>query len=342
MLDTRRLQVLAAVARHGSLTAAARALALVPSAVSQQIAALERETGHQLLLRGPRGVQLTDAGRLLLEHADEVFASIARAEAALSALRGLTGGRLHVASFPTAGGTLVARAAAIFAKRHPAIELLLIEAEPPEALAMLKSGDVDLAVTYEYDLVPAPLEPALDVRVLCDDAMWLVLPVHHAALESGPVTLRDLRAERWIVGGETMPASVLTLAICRQAGFEPLVGGRTDTYAVAQSWVAAGLGVTLVPGLAVVPMPQTTARPLEQTQLSRRILTVSRGQLDSPVVTAMRDALDDTVKASSLSDDHTWPMWPKVPSSDGRFVSKGFNSAVLPGRAPCPDAREEL
>src|ERR671935_2434830 len=155
MLDVKRLRVLREVAQQGSFSAAAEALGYTQSAVSQQIAALERETGSTLLERTARGVRLTDAGRALVEHADGILARVAAAEDELEAIAGLRGGRLRLASSPTAGATLVPLAIAEFSRRHPGVELSLIEAEPEDAIPQLKAGELDIALTFEYQALGA-------------------------------------------------------------------------------------------------------------------------------------------------------------------------------------------
>src|SRR5215210_269551 len=180
MLDVRRLRVLREVAARGSFSAAGDSLGYTQSAVSQQIAALEREAGTTLVERSARGVRLTDAGRALVEHADGILARLAAAEDELEAIAGLRGGRLRLASFPTAGATLVPLAIAEFSRRHPAVELSLIEAEPEEAVPQLKAGELDLALTFEYETAVGRVKTAddelLDRVHLLDDPMYLALP----------------------------------------------------------------------------------------------------------------------------------------------------------------------
>src|SRR5437763_4355875 len=154
MLDVKRMRVLREVAAQGSFSAAAEALAYTQSAVSQQIAALEREAGATLVERGARGVRLTDAGRALVAHAEAILARLDAAERELEAIAGLRGGRMRLASFPTAGATLVPLAIAEFSRRHPGVELSLVEAEPEDAISQLKGGEFDVALTFEYSLLP--------------------------------------------------------------------------------------------------------------------------------------------------------------------------------------------
>src|SRR3954462_12990392 len=154
MIDVKRLRVLREVAQQGSFSAAGDSLGYTQSAVSQQIAALERETATTLVERNARGVRLTDAGRTLVEHADGLLARLAAAEEELEAIAGLRGGRLRLASFPTAGATLVAPAIAMFSDRHPHRELSPIEGQPEDALPRLRAGDLDVALTFEYSSLP--------------------------------------------------------------------------------------------------------------------------------------------------------------------------------------------
>src|SRR5829696_2990245 len=178
MLDVRRMRVLREVARRGSFSAAAEALSFTQSAVSQQIAALEREAGTTLVERSVRGIRLTDAGRALVRHTDAILGRLAEAEAELEAIAGLRGGRLRMAAFESAGATLMPLAIAQFSSLYPEVELSLSLAEPEESLPQLRSGDLDLAITF--DAVPEP--PARDGVQrdhLLEDPMYLVLPARH-------------------------------------------------------------------------------------------------------------------------------------------------------------------
>src|ERR687885_1155909 len=169
MLDVRRLRVLREVIHRGSFSAAAEALSFTQSAVSQHVAALERETGTRLVERGPRGVRLTDAGRALVCHADAILARIEDAEDELAAIAGLREGRLRLASFQSAGATLVPRAVAAFNERHPQVEMAMVEAETADACARLRSGEIDLALIYDSEAIPGMLDPDLEVVHLLDD-----------------------------------------------------------------------------------------------------------------------------------------------------------------------------
>src|SRR2546430_1910484 len=199
MLDVKRLKVLREVARTGSFSAAAEELGYTQPAISQQISALEREAGTRLLQRGARGVTLTDAGRSLVDHSDAILARLAAAEEELEAIAGLRGGRLRLASFPTAGATLVPLAIAMFSDRHPDVELSLIEAEPEDSLPALRGGELDVALTFEYSSLPTGASPPLgqDVELthLLDDPHSAALPLDHPLSRRRATTARS--AARW-------------------------------------------------------------------------------------------------------------------------------------------------
>src|SRR5829696_10192823 len=177
MLDIRRMRVLREVAAKGSFSAAAEALNFTQSAVSQHVAALERETGTQLVERLARGVRLTEAGTVLVTHADAILARLESAEEDLAAIAGLRGGRLRLVCFQSAGATVVPRAVATFHERYPDVELSMREAEPGEASAMLKAGEVDLALLYDHPSMT--LMPELELTHLMDDVYDALLPADH-------------------------------------------------------------------------------------------------------------------------------------------------------------------
>jgi DNA-binding transcriptional LysR family regulator len=250
MLDLRRLQVFREVASRGSFSEAAVALSYTQSAVSQQIAVLEREFGVPLLDRTTRRVELTDAGRALLGHAEDILRRVSEAEAEIYALAGLQAGRLRLACFPTAGATLMPAAIATFRLRHPAVELDLIEAEPDDALWMLRRGDADLAVVVKTETLPADCADGVERMHLLDDPMYVVLPRGHQLERKASVKLEDLSEEGWITV-KTPRDSMVVVEACRSAGFEPRVVFRSDDYYAIQGFVAARMGVALIPGLGL-------------------------------------------------------------------------------------------
>ena len=167
MLDVKRLRILREVAQQGSFSAAADALYLSQSAVSQQIATLEREVGMQLLDRTREGPKLTDAGRVLVSHAEAAIARLDEAERELAAIAGLEGGELRLASFPSASATVLTEAVSIFHRRHPEVRLSVADAEPEESLPRLRAGELDLALTFDYPSVPKPPRSATSSRRWC-------------------------------------------------------------------------------------------------------------------------------------------------------------------------------
>lgn len=289
MLDPRRLRVLQAVAREGSLSAAARALDYTQPAISHQIARLEDELGTPLLLRTGRGVRLTEAGEALVVHADAVLARLATAQDEIAAIAGLRAGRVRLASFPSASATLVPAAASAVKAAHPGITVSLVEAEPPEALAMLRAGDVDLAVAFEYDGPDSTRESDLTRIPLAEDELFVVLA--EAPPGGGPMAMATLREETWIAGCERCRRELVDLAAA--AGFEPRIAFATDDYVTVQALVAAGLGVALLPSLALraARRSDVTVLPLAAPARRRISAFTAGGPRRPPALAAMIDAL---------------------------------------------------
>src|SRR6202142_633687 len=198
MLNVNRLRILIEVANHGSFSAAADALSYTQSAVSQQVAALEAETGVTLLERLPRGVRLTPAGEVLLTYAEGIVARLHAAEAEMAAIAGLRGGQLRMASFPPAGATLMPLAIEIFRAQHPEVELTLAEGEPEEMAPRLSAGEFDIALLFEFADTSQPPGPALSRFPLFEDPMFLALPADHPLARRRTLRLESLRAEAWI------------------------------------------------------------------------------------------------------------------------------------------------
>jgi DNA-binding transcriptional LysR family regulator len=293
MLDVKRLRVLKAVADHGSFSAAAESLAYTQSAVSQSIAALERETGTSLLDRSPRGVRTTPAGEALVRHADAILCRLAEAEAELEAIAGLRAGRVRLATFPSAAATLVPAAVAEFERRHPGVDVQIGMAEPLEAVAEMRAGEHDVALSIDG----APGEEDLDRTHLLDDPMYVVLPKDHPLVGRARVRLSDLAEERWMLGSTgTCPDRLVFIAACHKAGFEPDVQFQTDDYNAIQGFVAAGAGPALIPDLALVNLrDDVVVRSLTGQPPTRRIFAVTTptGRANAPTA-ALVDVLVDT------------------------------------------------
>lgn len=260
MLNVTRLRVLREAARAGSISGAAEALTYTQSAVSQQIAALEAETGMTLLERLPRGVRPTAAGATLVEHAEEVLARLQAAEDELAAIAGLRGGRLRMASFPTAGAALMPVAIANFRASYPEVELTLAEGEPEEIAPRLLAGELDLALLFEFaDPETPPAQELHDGRLkrvrLLLDPMYLALPAAHPLAGRRTLRLEDLAEQAWVQTSKSSPCALHVVRSCRAAGFEPHVAFESDDYQTVLGLVAAGVGVALIPELALAPAP---------------------------------------------------------------------------------------
>ena len=251
MLNPQRLVVLRALAERGSFTAAADALCYTQSAISQQIAALERETGAALIERDRRRARLTEAGVLLLAHADAILGRIAHAERDLVAYVEARAGRLRLAAFESAGAALVPAAVDTFHRRHPGVELNVVQMEPEEAAAKLENRELDLAVVYDLEPATGALGEDLELTRLLDDRYTAVISKRHRLAARRSVRLSELAEEVWINTTERDLCHEIILGACRAAGFEPQVVFEVDEIATSQALVARGVGVTLLPHLAL-------------------------------------------------------------------------------------------
>jgi DNA-binding transcriptional LysR family regulator len=298
MLDVRRMRVLREVAVHGTIAGAATALDFTPSAVSQHVAALERETGVALVDRGPSSVVLTDAGRALVQHAETVLAQLADAEAELRAIEGLSSGRLRVGSFASVTD-LTVRALGRFRSRHPQIDLTLNECEAHESVARLRGGQLDVAVVYSYDHAPLDAGQAIELHALLRDPLLVAVPRAHPLAGRDRVPLQRLAGEDWISEGSGTSCHRVIDGACHAAGFEPrLTFAGSSDYRIIQGLVAAGMGVAFIPELARQPRTGVALARLREPP-GRTIATACRaGGRRSPAVAAMLDTLADTAAAA--------------------------------------------
>nr|WP_240947872.1 LysR family transcriptional regulator [Planosporangium mesophilum] len=274
-MDARRLRVLHTVALRGGVTAAAASLHVSPSAVSQQLAQLEREAGCDLVERVGRGICLTPAGQALAVHAEQVLHALDRAGAAVAAARTGVAGTVRVGTFATAGA-FVAPAVARARRRHPALDLRVTEGEDESTLLDLRLTLLDVVVMQEYDHVPVTLPSGLTARPVADDPLYVVTPATGPL--SGRVRLRDLRDAPWIAPAPATPGGRVTRQACRDAGFEPEIRHTAIDVALVLDLVAAGLGVALVPALVLrhgVPAGVRTG-PTWDPPLKRTISAVVR------------------------------------------------------------------
>ncbi len=299
MLDVRRMKVLKEVAARGSFSAAAEALAYTQSAVSQQIAALEREAGTRLVERNARGVRLTDAGVALVKHADAILARLDAAEQELAAMAGLRGGRVRLIAFPTAAASIGPLAIAEFKDRHPGVDVTMDVMDPPESLSALRSGEADVAITVEAGFDSCAADGDIDRTLLLEDPMYIALPRDHHLAERTRLRLGDLRDDAWMFGsGGSCPDTSIFMRACQTAGFEPRIAVQSDDYLAIQGMVAAGLGVSVIPDLALVAVrDDVVIRELAHKPPVRHIVAATMtGSWCSPAREAMLEILVEVSK----------------------------------------------
>jgi DNA-binding transcriptional LysR family regulator len=287
MLDVVRLRVIDAVSRYGSVTEAAKALHYTQPSVSHHLARLEAETGAQLLQRVGRGIRLTDAGRLLADRAAEIIGRVDAAEAELSAHVGLTAGRVRLAGFSSAIGSLVPPAIAALRREHPGLEISLIDTHPPEALELLRAGRIDVALIFRYDETEPEAE-GIRLHHLLDD------PVYLLSSRRGK-KLVELRDSTWIAGCERCRSHLLWL--CANEGFTPKISYITDDMVVLQALVGAGIGVTTIPGLALRAHRIKGITATKLNGADRHVYAATYGQPpDPPATAALLSALARSTK----------------------------------------------
>ena len=306
MLDLKRLRVLREVAERGSFSAAADTLYVSQSAISQQVSALEAELGMPLLVRLRSGPVLTGAGKLLVSHADAAICRLEQAERELGELNGLGTGELRLISFSSASATVVAAAARRFSGLHPEVRLSLAEGEPEEAIERLKRGDFDLALAFDFELYPFGADRDIVRTHLLDEHMHVALPPDHPLADRRSVRLEELSEEHWLCGSGETSCRQLTLRSCENAGFTPDVAYESNDYTVMLALIAAGMGVTLVPDLALmIPSPDIPVIEIEPEPPIRRVWALSlEAGSRSNATDAMVDVLSE-VAAEILPADRT-------------------------------------
>ncbi|GAA1842786.1 LysR family transcriptional regulator [Asanoa iriomotensis] len=285
MLDLRRLRLLCDLSRLGTIAAVAEAHTYTPSAVSQQLATLEREAGVALLRRTGRRVTFTAAGHVLVQHAGAVFAAMEHTTAALAAVGAGVSGPLRIGAFPTAVRTLLPATLVALGRDHPALELMVTELDPAEVPAALRDRRLDVGLLHDYDVVPVKPDPTLDSVPLLSE------PVHLAVPNAGGLgSLADAGDEPWILATAGTLCHTVTLQVCRAAGFVPRARHHADDFATVLALVAAGQGVSVVPALAAAEPPAgVRLLPLDTHRRTR--VAYRTGAAAHPAVAAFTSAI---------------------------------------------------
>ncbi len=294
MLDVRRLRVLCEVGRHGSFSAAGAALGYTQPAISRQIATLETEVGATLVQRVPHGAVLTDAGALLAARGEAILGRLDDAESELRALAGLEGGRLRLASFASAAASIVPLAIVSFRERHPAVELSVVMSDPVDSLPRLAAGDLDLALSH--DPLGSPADSGapsgargIELVHLFDDPMYVALPAGHPLAGATKLELAMFASEPWMLATtHSCPDSRLFRRACHAAGFEPRIAFQNDDYPAILGFVAAGVGVALIPDMVTRGIrDDVVVRALDPAPPPRPILAALAAAYRSPAAAAM-------------------------------------------------------
>ncbi|MEU4830795.1 LysR substrate-binding domain-containing protein [Streptosporangium sp. NPDC023615] len=292
MLDVRRLRLLRELALRGTIAAVAQALSFSPSAVSQQLAVLEREAGVPLLERTGRRVCLTPAGRNLARHAEVILQHLEQAAGELVDARHGLAGPLRIGTFPTAARAILPSALTVLAREHPGLEPMVSEIDPAGVADALRAGDLDLALIHDYDFVPQPVEPGLATHPLCVEPVYLASASPTAAPDGRAIA--DCADLPWIAAIPGTACHTMTVRACQAAGFTPRVRHHVDEFATVLALVAAGQGVALVPRLGAVDPPPGVA--LTRLPIRRRTMTAHRaGAGAHPAVATVTAALRTAV-----------------------------------------------
>ncbi|MEV6348740.1 LysR substrate-binding domain-containing protein [Actinoplanes sp. NPDC051851] len=323
MIDPRRLQVLTAVARQGSFNRAAAELRLTPSAVSQQISALERTLGTAVVRRSTRGIELTDAGRVLTGAADAIAAELLTAQREIDRLATTRVERLTVATFTSGGQRLLPDALTRFTADHPDVELTVLESEPEEALPQVRAGAADLALAYHLTETP-PDHPGVRWTPLMVETMWIVMPAGHPEAHRDTVTIADLAAERWVHGCLVM--NDLLDHYAALAGFAISTACRCTDYLFAQSLVRAGLGIAMIPEVALATdRTGLAAARLTGPAPARYVgVATARRQRPHPMAEALLATLHSTVAALPRPPLTT----PATPATHAAHATPAAHAAV--------------
>ena len=293
MLNVNRLRMLREVAARGTIAAAAEALFMTPSAVSQQMGVLEREAGTPLLERQGRGVRLTEAGEGLVANTELILADIERAEADLAAASRGVVGHVRVSAFPTAARALLVPALPGLRSAYPNLRVSMVDLEPEESLPALKAADLDVVVAYEWGLLPRLRDKGIEREELFSEPVYLALPASHRLAGTGAVRLADLVDEEWIVGRDSTSMLDLVVAATQRHGYEPHTDFHSMDFQVILAAVGEGLGVALVPPLALIgTYPHVEFTTVADLELDRTIwASIRYGSGGNPGIAAVMTAL---------------------------------------------------
>lgn len=289
MLNLNRLRMLREVAGRKTIAAAAEALFMTPSAVSQQMGVLEREAGTPLLERAGRGVRLTDAGRELVANTERILAEMERAEADLAAASKGVVGRARVSAFPTAARALLVPALPGLLARYPNLHVSMVDLEPEESIPALKAEELDVVVTYEWNVLPRLEDPGIERERLFVEPVYLAIPAGHPLAHAEDIRIADLRDEEWIVGRDSTSMLDLVVTATRREGYEPKTDFHSMDFQVILAAVGAGLGVALVPPLALIgSYPDVVIARIADMRLDRTIwANIRRGSGGTPSIAAV-------------------------------------------------------
>ncbi|SKC70820.1 LysR family transcriptional regulator [Krasilnikoviella flava] len=290
-LEPTTLRTLGAAIRLGSFAAAGRELGYTASAVSQQMAGLERSLGLQLFERHARSVAPTEAAQYLFERSAELLGLVDQLEADVARLAAGQAGRLRIGSFASAGGPIVAQVIARFLVRRRDVEISLDEGEPHELFPRVLEGDLDVALGFRYDLVPTRWPQEVVLTELMVEDLYVIAPRRHRLAHADAVDVGDLAAERWIANREDTAASRCLVALAEQEGFSPRIAFRSNSFGTVRGFVSAGLGVALIPGLAHEPDDEIVTLPVSRQLPRRQIVAATRRVHDNPLTSAFLAAV---------------------------------------------------
>ena len=302
MIDVRRLRLLFELSHRGTITAVAAALAYTPSAVSQQLAALEREAGVPLLERSGRRVALTPAGAVLVRYAESVLAVLEEASAALAATRSSLTGPLRIGAFPSAARTILPPALVALGEEHPGLELMVTELDPVGVPGALHAGTLDVALTFVYDYVPAAPDPSLDTEPLLEESLYLAAATGQRG--TAETSIDDWRDAPWIAGSPDTLCHTMVIRACQARGFTPRIRHHADDFATVLALVAAGQGVSLIPQLGVTgTTPGVSLTPV--TARRRTSIACRKGTSRHPAIAAFTAAIREQSRLLGVIDGLT-------------------------------------